>query len=686
VASKLANLKAVMLRAPRWVLELLMLAVVSGIVYLPLVGKLGLYLDDWYLVFIGQTQGIQKFWNVYIVDRPLRALLVGFFYLLFGDRALWYHISAWLFHLAAAGILLWILRILWPRQRLAILLMALLFLVYPGFLDQVNAFDYQSHLVSLFFYLLSIALSLHWITLKKSLAKAGIFLLSILLALVALGLMEYYIGLEGLRFLAIGLLVLRSSQGRFRQKIIRVVLQWLPFTSAPGLFLAWRMVFFESSRHATNISSMMGGIASSPALRIPWMVVRLVQDLLNTYLFAFSVPAYQGFFQLRLRDSLLGFFLAALAVGVMLSGLVLIQSENQDGKANHANLGDWRIEAVILGIGMSAVALFPVHFGDRHVSFSGYSRFTWTPSIGAVMVLVALLFYIANPRVRLSLYSLLIVLAAFTHFGNATRAAQETETLRQFWWQVTWRAPDIQEGATLIASYPAAGLSEDYVIWGPANLIYYPQKKPVIPTIVSLPAEIINEDIVLKIISGKGKEKTISRGLDVTKDFSNILLLSMPSAGSCVQVIDGRHVELSSKERNDFMLVASYSRLDNVITEGTSPTPPGEIFGPEPAHTWCYFYEKAQIARQRGDWKEVTWLGDEAIAQHLNPDDWVEWLVFLQGYAQLGQEDRVRSLAPTINEDRFLKKQVCDGLSDEQSYYASLSYESRSLMEELFCH
>ena len=44
----------------------------------------------------------------------------------------------------------------------------------------------------------------------------------------------------------------------------------------------------------------------------------------------------------------------------------------------------------------------------------------------------------------------------------------------------------------------------------------------------------------------------------------------------------------------------------------TTPSPPPMLFGPEPPHTWCYYFQKADLARQRGDWDEVARLGDEA--------------------------------------------------------------------------
>jgi len=63
------------------------------------------------------------------------------------------------------------------------------------------------------------------------------------------------------------------------------------------------------------------------------------------------------------------------------------------------------------------------------------------------------------------------------------------------------------------------------------------------------------------------------------------------------------------------------------------PVMPEGLFGKEPPHTWCYFYEKAELARQAGDWELVARLGDEAINQGYAPSDPYEWLPFIEAYA-----------------------------------------------------
>ena len=64
------------------------------------------------------------------------------------------------------------------------------------------------------------------------------------------------------------------------------------------------------------------------------------------------------------------------------------------------------------------------------------------------------------------------------------------------------------------------------------------------------------------------------------------------------------------------------------------------IYGPEPAHGWCYYFERAQLAGQLRDWHTVARLGETAFGLDDYPNDPVERFVFVEGYAQTGEWSR----------------------------------------------
>jgi hypothetical protein len=82
------------------------------------------------------------------------------------------------------------------------------------------------------------------------------------------------------------------------------------------------------------------------------------------------------------------------------------------------------------------------------------------------------------------------------------------------------------------------------------------------------------------------------------------------------------------------------SNLSRIESAPRSPDyPPNDVFGSEPEHTWCYFFQKADLARQFGEWQKVSQIGDEAEQKGFQPQDANEWIPFIQGYAYSDQWD-----------------------------------------------
>jgi hypothetical protein len=76
--------------------------------------------------------------------------------------------------------------------------------------------------------------------------------------------------------------------------------------------------------------------------------------------------------------------------------------------------------------------------------------------------------------------------------------------------------------------------------------------------------------------------------------------------------------------------VSNLSRIEPEPVSGEYP--PSELFGAEPEHTWCYYYQKAELAVQFRDWERAAALGDDAQARGYAPTNPFEWLPLIQGY------------------------------------------------------
>jgi hypothetical protein len=88
---------------------------------------------------------------------------------------------------------------------------------------------------------------------------------------------------------------------------------------------------------------------------------------------------------------------------------------------------------------------------------------------------------------------------------------------------------------------------------------------------------------------------------------------------------------------------SALSNPAQILTSATASMP--AIYKPEPEHGWCYYFEKADLARQLGDWEEVTRLGDIAFKLEDHPNNPVERFVFIEGYAHVGDWERALKLS-----------------------------------------
>jgi hypothetical protein len=657
---------------------LLILLFVSALAYLPLVGSLGYIKDDWFLIYDAHSQGAGFFHEIYRIDRPARAYVMQFIYSVFGDWVLFYHLAAYLYRFIAAVAFFWALVKTWPRRMEAGFVAALFFLLYPGFLSQVNPIDYQAQLLSLCLALVSIALTIQAIQTKTLVPRIVYTILSILLGLAYLPLVEYFIGFEALRLVFIVQPLIPKKGHSFKALLASALRLWLPFLTIPAVFLVWRLFFFETERRATDVSLQLGQLFSSPLTGLGWLLV-LAEDSLKAIFLAWAIPVYQLAFDLRLRDLLTGLGISAVAIVLTLAGLWwLARKPNPAGQAE--NESDWRIQFLVIGTLVVLAGLLPVVMVNRHADFGDYSRYLLASAAGAAMVATGLIGLLEHRHVRTILISLLVLSATLTHYSNAVQVALETHNRRDFWWQVSWRIPALETGTTLVAEYPVGAIQEDYFVWGPANLIYQPQKQTQIPLEIKIPAAVLTDENVLRVLRGKGTETQLRRGNNVVRDYGNVLVLTQASAGSCVRAINGEFPELSEKDQQRILLVAPKSKIENVLAEGKSPTPPIELFGPEPAHGWCYYYQKAALARQLGDWKQVAALGEKALAEGYYPSDKIEWMPFLQAYVALGQPEKLRRFVSILGESPFIQKQVCATLSAGISDPELFAY-----IQESFC-
>jgi hypothetical protein len=661
-------------------LALFLIFITTVVTYGSSIPKLGYYHDDWYLLWSGVSRGAQSIIPLFSIDRPFMGVIYSLDYRLLGDSYLNWHLYALLWRFIGGAAFFWILRLIWPESKYITTLMAVLFVIYPGFLSQPNANTKQNHLYGFGTALLSIALMLQALKSNSKKWKLTFGFLSFILTVNYLFIYEYMIGLEGMRLVLLGYTLFQQGFKEVRSLVKEIFKKWWPYPLAMAGFLYWRLFIFEGARRTTDAGRLAGdyiGNLRSMSIRL---IVETAKDFLDTSIFAWFVKPYQLF-----ADALYSNLAWAVLTAAIVIGLVLIYSflfkkwwraDNAEEKTS-ALVKDF----ILLGAFIVACAVFPVVLSGREVDLSDAYKSYGLHPIGGVVMFIAGIMLMFRPNFRKLILIALIGISVSAQVLNADYWQQLWEYQRQTWWQLTWRAPDLKDDTAVMAYLPDGYLmQQDYEMWGPLNLIYRPGPAEA----PAIQARVLNSDTAYDVLR-KNIQDSFDRDVKLHVDYNNLLLISFPTTASCIHVIDGVLPVYSESESLLTQQIGTYSRIDRIIPSGVSPTPPPQIFGLEPDHGWCYYYQKASLARQTGNWEEIVKLYDQASALHLDPVDTSEFFPFIEAFVNLGKYKEAKALYVRGIKDRVrLRLPLCKSLGKDLNYPPRYHYDYKTI-SELIC-
>lgn len=643
--------------------------------------QLGYYHDDWYLLWSGQARGAASIIPLFSTDRPFMGVVYSYVYRLLGDSILNWHLYALLWRFIGALAFFWMLRLVWPQQKYITTLMTVLFIVYPGFLSQPNANTKQNHLYGFGTALLSIALMLQAMKTNIRAWKMSFSVLSVILAVNYLFIYEYMVGFEGMRLLLLGYILFQDGFKTFRSLSREMLKKFWPYLVAIAGFLYWRLFIFEGSRNATDASRLVGDYINNLRYMSIRLILETATDFLYTTIFAWFVKPYQLLSTTRYSN--LGSAILIAAVVIALVMLYMFLFKRWWGvEYDEAESPRLMKEFIWIGAFTTLCAVFPVILSGRQVELGDAYKSYGLHPIGGVVLFIAGVILMFQAKFRRLILLGLISISVSTQILNADYWIQFWDYQRETWWQLTWRAPDIKDGALVVAYLPEGyRLQQDYEIWGPVNLIYNPEPAET-PAIM---AEVLTSDTAFNILKKDVVDNRV-RDIKMHREFGNLLLISFPSASSCIHVIDGSMPVYSESDPLLVQQVGEYSRIDQIIPSGTSPIPPFAIFGSEPEHGWCYYYQKASLARQAGDWKEIGRLYDKVNSLGLEADDVSEVIPFFEGLVNLGRYDDAKTIYyDKIRGHTKMRFPLCTFLSNDPGYPPEFGYNYEKVYE-LLCN
>ena len=632
-----------------------------------LIPTLGYYWDDWPLIWLKHALNNSDFIKIFSVDRPFLAVIYTFTTSLFGERPLSWQIFALVSRILTSVAAWWTLSKLWPEKKEQVGWIALLFAIYPGFKQQPISVVYSNGFMLFLFYMLSLGLMLYAVNKPK---KFWIITIpSVILYITCTFSTEYYIGLDMIRPFLIWIALGRSVNNA-RQKIVLTVKNWAPYLLALIVFLIWRVFIFK---FPTYQPVLIGAVETNIGQALLSLVERVVNDILttgwSTWIRIFNFPQLSDFSDLSGTVYWILVIVSIPLLYLYVSKFIKAGHTAADTSGPENGKRSWGLQAMFIG----AVGLFfagwPYWITDLPIALEyPLDRFTLAFMLGSSIFIIGLIDWLFRVRFqKILLLSVILALSIGTHFQNANTYRREWATHNDFFWQLVWRVPALKEDTVLLTHMLPISYYSDNSLTAPLNWTYAPDYKE-----GDLPYLMVFSDVRLG-----GSLPDLNENVPILQSYRGIPFISSTdntltffySPPRCLQIMDPQRDIQNPLYPEIIREAIKISHLDQIdLTSDKTASLPENIFGKEPAHTWCYYYQKIELSRQKNDWKTAVALAEEAFKQGYHPSDATEYLPLIESYARSGDWDRALSFTnEAYQKEKVMEMTLCQLVSDLQN-------------------
>ncbi len=605
--------------------------------------RMGFYWDDWpfawFLNFFGPAEFIESF-------RPFRPFLGPIFTvttaLFGGDPFTWQLVGLALRFLLSLEVW-YVLRLVWPSQKWNTMWVVLLFTVYPGYQQQwVSLTHVNQEIIPLTWLVASFGVTVYAI--RNEHLRKRLTILALILQAMGIFSTEYFFGLEVLRFFFL-LAIFAESINLRKELLQKAAYSWLPYFCIWILNAAWTYAYHHSAAYNSYDISLLSSAFFSPLAIGNEILTTISLSGFMSWLNTFSIiSGIDG--SLTQILSLVILLISASVIFIFMRSWL---NGTTDQQPKEDSWGQWA-----MSIGLVAI------FAGRLPSWAAglplklefdYDRFFISIMFGASLFIVGLAaFILRDGKRKVFILSLLIGLSTAYQFSVANTYRRDTANQQDFFWQLAWRIPALKENTALLTYELPLKYVSDIQLTAPLNWIYAPQiSDRKIPYVLLYLKTRFNPATLQDGQSIDIKYRTV----DFNGSTSNSVVI-YKEANGCLRVLDSVYANADTLPGANYFLLNAIPLSDPDLIQARAPQPimDESLFGPEPSHGWCYFYAKAELARQQADWEQVVKLYGQAKKGGFDISMPVENLPFIEGFAVTGQTDIALQLT-----DRTLKAQ-----------------------------
>jgi hypothetical protein len=617
------------------------ITLVTVIAYGLLLPFTGFYWDDlpfaWIARFLGPGEFIPAF-------APYRPFLGPIFYLttsLIPPVPIYWQVFALVIRFSIGVAAWWSFKQIWRERPQLAYIAALLILIFPGYSQHWVAFTHiNQELIPFIFYLLSFGYTFKALQTRKT----SQIVIALLLQICGVFPTEYFFGMEGLRFL----FLFFYFKGSLVQRFAKTLKVWLPYLLVWALNAAWLVYYYKFGPYHSY------EVTATQALSISTFLWEALDSLLKAGLYVWIQILPLTFSSLPAPASLLTLGLIAVSLIFVYPQIKLRSQEALD--SNFAlGLIVTGVVGVLLGRLPSLAAGLPLTLQ------SSYDRFMVSMTIGGTMLIIGVVELIfKHQNIKTVIFATLIALGVGQQFFNANIFRRDWEKQREIYWQMAWRIPALKPGTVILTHQMPIDYETDISFTAPINWMYAADfKRGDLPYLMLYTEKRLGGS-TLPTLKPNTKIVFPYRTVTFYGNTSQAIVIYMPKNG-CLRVLDPQRgdADIYNREPKTLTDAIPLSDTSNIIADTDSPATAAMFFA-EPKYEWCYYFAKAELAQQLGDYQKVVALGNAARSSGYAPEDPNEWLLFIEAYAVTGDLETAQKLSLNVlKEDASYRRGLC---------------------------
>jgi hypothetical protein len=588
------------------------------------------------LLFSECIQNVSKFFSgnrpfLGYIYQPLLFLFGSnyFLWFIFGITTRWFHSMC----------LIMLIKEIWGDDQYFLVIASLFCIIFPAFQAQFAFMIFGILFLLYSIFLLSLTFSLK--ALKNKSRKYLFVSFALVLSLINLITTEYFFTLEILRYLLFGIFFYKENKQNWLKRLIAESIPYLLFFISLSI---WR--FSQQSAETTyvfNNTQLLSPITVQTTLGfLKGLLLDIWEVSIGSWIYAFY-PTH--LIENVSQKVIFIFCLISFVIGII--SLLMVQSAKKSSsftKYDHISVFSFVIISILSAGVPFWIAKLPI--GGQYM----YSRWT-IPFMLGVSVLLAWLFQLSKDhKFTQWLFAFLIALGAGNQLVIANSFRHDLEKQYAYYWQFKWRIPALEKDTIIFSNMLDFKYENSDEVSG-ALIFFYPnQNNQSIPLFQFYLPERVGTALLPEIqpnipISGR-------RYYDAFKSNSSQAIIIDFQYPACFKVLDPEidSVNPSIDSLSREALILSNNSLIGYDPESYDTKQVLKIFGKQPDQDWCYFFEKADLARQYQKWDEVSSLSEIVEEKGFAPRDQREWFPFIEGYAHNDEWEKALALSITVIE------------------------------------